>query len=458
MRRICSFLLALLWATAITAAENPNGVLVRYSFDDGLTDTGPDTFAVFQNAKGHVRLSSQFRFSGYRSIELRDVANDQDFPELQGYFPLRKSGELYFHFTMLVANPEQALNVALAGPSHFSVTEDGIAFWLKTREGMLYHVSDSIPKKLFRLEPFVWYSVDVRLDIPHGTYDLTIRKEGSPAPLVALTAQPNSANAPGSSVHMFSFVGSVYEDDSDVTYYVDDVVLGTDEQVTLAPFVAPGRRKLFIDRWRETRALMLKNPGCAPVLSFEDFGLTEPAETGDALMLAYHRTCDVMKKNPAAAAKQFRNLAAQHPNAPIFSIGELAALVQAEDEEAARRRWEELEPLLHNDVRYGMLAAMMGLESDRQDDETRYFVLIWKGEFSRAALLAEKNGWPERAGDALFLAGSPTAARPLYERALRENPQDAYWPTVKLSDIAHLLGDAQNEKVYREKMYGALRE
>ena len=62
---------------------------------------GPDTFAVYQNAKGHVRLSSRMRYSGYRSIELRDEAGDGDFPELQGYFPERSRGELFFHFAML---------------------------------------------------------------------------------------------------------------------------------------------------------------------------------------------------------------------------------------------------------------------------------------------------------------------------------------------------------------------
>lgn len=448
-------LLALLCCAPLALAASPD-VLVRYSFDDGFTDTGPDTFAVFQNAKGHVRLSSEFRFSGYRSIELRDVAGDRDFPELQGYFPERKSGQLFVHFAMLVVNPEQSLNVALAGPSHFQLTENGIAFWLKTREGMLYHVSDSIPKKLFKLEAFVWYVVEARLDITRGTYDLTIRKEQTPEPLVALTDQPNSANAPGSSVNMFSFVGSVFEDDSNVTYYVDDVSLGTDEKVTLGPFVAPGRRKLFIDRWRETRTLMLKNPGCPPALSFEDYGLTEPP-ADDKAATAYQRVCDAMKKTPLAAAKRFRELATQNPHATIYPIAELAALVQSDDEHAARQRWQELEPLLQNDVRHGMLAAMMGLESENQDDETRYFVLLWKGEFTRAATLAENRAWPERTGDALFLAGSPAAARKFYERALREDPK-AYWPNVKLSDVAHVLGDAQNEKVYRERMYGALRE
>ena len=71
------------WATG--AAAPP--FLVRYSFDDGAVATGPDTFTVFRNAKGSVQLSTAFHVSGYRSLEIRDVAGDGDFPELQGFFP-----------------------------------------------------------------------------------------------------------------------------------------------------------------------------------------------------------------------------------------------------------------------------------------------------------------------------------------------------------------------------------
>jgi hypothetical protein len=327
-----------------------------------------------------VRLASQLRYSGYRSIELRDVAGDGDFPELQGYFPERKTGQLYFHFAMLVANPDEPLNIALAGPRHFSLTPDGIAFWLKTRDGALYHVSDSIPRKLFPLESFAWYLVDVRLDLPRGTYDLTIHKEHSDEPLVALKDQPNAANAPGSSIDKFSFVGSVFEDDSDVTYYVDDVLLGTGETLTLPPFVAPGRRKLFIDRWRETRALMIKNPGCPPVLSYEDYGLPAPPPDDAEAPQTYRRVCALMRNNPLLAARQFRTLTAANPHAPIYPLAELAALVQSDDETAARQRWQQLQPLLKDDPRYGMLAAMMGEETEQQDDETRYYLLLWKAD------------------------------------------------------------------------------
>jgi hypothetical protein len=438
--------LLLLLALPVSAAES---TLIQYSFDDGLTDTGPDTFAVYQHAKGHVRLSQEFRYSGYRSIELRDVADDGDFPELQGYFPERKSGVLFFHFAMLVANPDQQLNVALAGPGHFFLKPNGMGFWLKTIDGVLHHVSDSIPKKLFPVEPFTWYVIDARLDLTRGTYDLTIRKERTPAPIVTLTNQPNPVNMAGSSVDKFSFVGSVFEDNSNVTFFVDDVLFGTDEKIVLGPFVAPGRRKLFIDRWRETRTLMLKNPGCPPVLSAADFGLREPDAESEKRLRA------ICAQDNAAA--QFRRLAEQNPNAPIYAIAELVTLVRSGQDEAAHARWQQLEPLLQNDIRYGMIAAMMGVESERQDDETRYFVMLWKGEFARAVALAETHSWHERAGDALFLSGSPAAARTKYEQALRDQP-NAYWPTVKLSDVAHALGDTANERRYRERMYGALKE
>jgi len=48
-------------------------------------------------------------------------------------------------------------------------------------------------------------------------------------------------------------------------------------------------------------------------------------------------------------------------------------------------------------------------------------------------------------------------ARKYYERALRDEP-DSYWPTVKLSDVFHLLGDTAHEKEYRQKIYGKLEE
>jgi hypothetical protein len=94
-------------------------------------ETGPDTFAVFERSKGSVKLSSAYRFSGYRSVELRDVVGDHDFPELQGYFPARRNGRLFAHFALLTTDAGDILNVALAGPKWFTLAKDGIGFWLK---------------------------------------------------------------------------------------------------------------------------------------------------------------------------------------------------------------------------------------------------------------------------------------------------------------------------------------
>ena len=46
------------------------------------------------------------------------------------------------------------------------------------RNGWLEHMTDSIPKKLMRLEPFVWYRVNLVYTIERGRYSLTVREEG----------------------------------------------------------------------------------------------------------------------------------------------------------------------------------------------------------------------------------------------------------------------------------------
>jgi hypothetical protein len=210
--------------------------------------------------------------SGHRSVELQDGPGDGDFPELQGYFPTQVAGRLYFHFAFLTTDPRQELNVALAGPRFFALEKDGIAFWIGTREGRLVHYSDSIPKRLFVPEAFVWYAVDVTYAVPAGRYDLVIRAEGQEAPLVSLRDQANAVSRSGSAVDKFSFVGSPFADDSSVVYYVDDVVSGGDECVARLPLQAPGRRKLFIDSFGEYQRLLRERPCCLPATGPEDFG------------------------------------------------------------------------------------------------------------------------------------------------------------------------------------------
>jgi len=301
-----AFLVAACLALAATAtlpraaearALARGSVLASYSFDDDVA-TGPDTFAVWQGARhsrggrGHVRLTDAFHLSGHRAVELEDVPGDSDFPELQGYFPVQHAGRLYFHFAFLITNPAQELNVALAGPRFFRMEQDGIAFWLGTRDGRLVHYSDSIPKRLFVPKAFLWYVADVTYDVAAGRYGLVIRAEGETAPLVSLRSQPNTTSRPGSAVDKFSFVGSPFADRSSVVYYVDDVVIGTDESVTRLPFTAPGRRKLFIDLFGEYQRLLRERPRCLPAVGPDDFGF----EADDLASLADAGLSDALQR------------------------------------------------------------------------------------------------------------------------------------------------------------------
>lgn len=267
------FLSSVLAPCARSADLPASSILATYSFDDELTQTGPDTFHVFANSKGTVRLSRAYRWSGETSVEIRDVAGDGDFPELQGYFPEIARGTLYAHFALLTTTPREGFNVALAGPAGFRLARNGIAFWLQSRDGALLHTSDSIPKKLFSLEAFTWYFVDVTYRVEAGSYDLAIRQEGDPRPRIRLENQPNAAAQPGSIVNMFSFVGDVEDDESNVVYHVDDVVIGTDQRITLLPFAAPGRRRLFVDSLLRDRSLLMGRPQCLPFSEPRDLGV-----------------------------------------------------------------------------------------------------------------------------------------------------------------------------------------
>src|SRR5215510_3297326 len=137
-------ILILLLASTIISQYVPSFILVSYSFDVDNFATGPDTFRVFNFAKGNVSLTTTYCHSGYRSVELRDVAGDKEFPELQGYFVVRRKGQLRAHFSFMTTAPNEPLNMALAGPQWFTLHKDGIAFWLSTEDGVLYQHSDKL--------------------------------------------------------------------------------------------------------------------------------------------------------------------------------------------------------------------------------------------------------------------------------------------------------------------------
>jgi hypothetical protein len=354
-------LLGALFGLGPHAAASPAAsILASYSFEDE-SPSGPDTFTVFRGARGHVRLSSSYRVSGYRSVELKDEKNDGDFPELVGYFEECRAGKLFFHFTLLTTDPREELNVALAGPRFFGVEKDGIAFWLAVREGQLVHHSDSISRRLGPIAPFVWHAVDVAYDVGAGTYDLRIAREGESTPMVALRNQANAAAQPRSAVDKFSFVGDPFGDASSARYYVDDVVVGTDEAIATLPFVAPGRRRFFVDLFLAYERRLLERPRCLPVVGSEDFGVDDASP----LAAAWAETCDALEDGDLD--RGLRGLDALRVAAPSSGLVALSRVVAL----AAKHRFREASEEIalasagwRDDPRYAAAVAYLGLKRD----------------------------------------------------------------------------------------------
>jgi tetratricopeptide (TPR) repeat protein len=544
-------------ATAASGQTGSSNILVSYSFDDAQLATGPDTFAVFARSRGTVRLSGANRLSGYRSVEIRDMDGDGDFPELQGYFAPRSKGKLFLHFGFMTATPYEEFNIALAGPQLFNLRKDGIGFWLKTREGHLCHVSDSMPKKLFVLESFVWYVVNVVYDIDQGHYDLVIHKEGLEKPVVSLARQANGSNQPGSAVDKFSFIGDTSEDKSNVTYYVDDVMVGIDESIVHLPFVAPGRKKLFIDYWREAQRTRRSQPGPIEAVGLADFGVRQreiealkaaglwdlllrlingqagsadvPQEAPldihpllQAVALCEEGAKALREQKPAHALKRFDEAATLVPAGKIYAMNAVLSLAALQQWDAVDERLSRIYADWQNDLRFPPAMATIGLARQRLDEaeqwlrgpaeqvpdeigqdllrrlrsgamtpellqglklrfpdnwddylkdvfvaEQYFLVLLWKNQAADAERFAQRmadryealgipsSRWYERMGDAAFLLGNFTMALEKYEKGLKEHAQRP-GILVKLSDVYFRLGDLENERLYREKIYGTI--
>jgi hypothetical protein len=493
-------LIVLALAAHVAAAEAPS-LLAGYSFDEEDLVSGPDTFAVFQSARGRVRLSSDYRVSGYRSVELRDAAGNGDFPALQGYFPVQTHGRLFAHFAFLTTDAHEALNIALAGPAHFTLKPNGIAFWLLVdKDGVLRHMSDSIPKRLAAVRPFVWYTVDVDYDIDAGRYGLRIRAEDSREPVAALVDQPNAASHPGSSVDKFSFIGDL-EDESNVVYYVDDVVIGTSESVRLGPFVAPGRRKLFVNSYLDYARLQAQRPRCFPVADPADVGLVgrglddaaavwralraghaeEEAPGTVRAAAAYAQACRALDDGRAKEAEAgFAAAVTEIPHARLYRLSWALAALAERRLDAAAERLRAVYPDLYADPRYAVVAGMLAtargdleraeatlrgageagapeavdayyhaLMANRRYPEARQYAL-------RQAAKADAAMWHERAGDAAFFVEDRDGALEEYTRAAQLVPGNAQ-ALLKLSDLAFLRGDWAAERALRERYFGALK-
>ncbi len=401
-------LAAALALAAPVAWSASSGILVRYSFDDDRIETGPDTFAVFENAQGSVALASAYRTSGYHSLAIREAAGDGDFAELQGYFAARREGTLYVHFAFLVADPRQELNIALAGPAGFRLGKNGIAVWLTTRDGVLAHVSDSITHRLFPLEPFTWYRVDLAYDIERGSYDLSLAEERQLEQRVHLRDQPNAASQPGSAVDKFSFIGDL-RDVSQVRYFVDDVVIGTDAAVEQLPFIAPGRRTLFAEIYLAAQERMHERITCLPALGPDDFGIraetarslaarrtalaaalegadpppvaprpdaaSEPPEDERLLeaMALWVRGCRALAAGAATTAlERFDAAAARAPEASLYAASAVLALAAAGDPQGAEARWSAVARDWRDDPRTPVVLALLGRARGDPEEAERW--------------------------------------------------------------------------------------
>ena len=552
---ISSLLLALAWCTARA------GSLVSYSFDDDQLDTGPDTFRIFEHSRGRVSLSSAFRYSGYYAVEIRDEADDGGFPELQGYFPMQDSGTLFVHFAFMTPEPLQPFNIALAGPEWFSMKPDGIGFWLKNKDGYFYHVSDSMPKRLAPIEPFTWYLVDLTYRVDAGTYDLVIQEEYTAQPLVNIREAANTTRSKNSKVYVFSFIGDL-PDEANAVIYVDDINIRSDT-LSAPELIAPGRRKLFVDSWRDLQKIARKAPQCVPTTGLSDFGIDsvelEQAKASGLLkhleqvlqapgramtsgliddlppdpklqaVARWRRGCYLLGKREAEQALDyFRQAGEAVPEGKIYNLSSALALAAMGEFSQADIRIAAAYGSWYGDERLAAAQAMIGLAREDHwtsetvlqqvigllpsrlatdsgvqpwasppdselmrllqkrypDDwdrylrarlllEQYYFLLLWRDahaealEFAQqvARHLEQKAGsagvWYEFMGNAAFLMGDYEQALDNYELALGVNkdfPSRMHSVFLKLSDLTFTIGDAENERYYRELVYGSLAE
>ena len=84
---------------------------------------------------------------------------------------------------------------------------------------------------------------------------------------------------------MFSFIGDL-EDQQNASYYVDDVILYSQQSSAPPDFVAPGRRKLFVDIWNDYHQALYGKIQCLPAVQSMDLGVDFDVFTD--LMATHH--------------------------------------------------------------------------------------------------------------------------------------------------------------------------
>ena len=262
MRRVLflAVLLASLDPGALLAAElhhqerpPESPVLAFYDFE-APTPAGPDTHWVRQRDGSVVALSDAFRFRGERSLHISEVPGNRDFAEFLAYFRECDDGAVYIQYYLLLTDPEQRFNFGLAGPSWFlSRGQGGHAVWLQTDDGVFRHHPNSGWEQLFAPRPFAWYFIDLVYRPAAGSYDLAIWEEGLAEPVIDVRkarAYNGHANSP---VKYFSLIGDL-EDAGRFDFFVDELLIGVHPSVRQQPFVAPGRRRYFVESLRRETA------------------------------------------------------------------------------------------------------------------------------------------------------------------------------------------------------------
>jgi hypothetical protein len=241
-------------AAAVAAVAEPgqpeatpaSPLLASYDFETP-SPSGPDTYWTRAVDGNEADLSAAFRFAGKRSLRLHETAGNDDFVEFLSYLPERRTGSVFVQFYVLFAEPGERFNFGLAGSRWFlHKGQHGQAVWLQTAAGKLRHQPASGWEDLLVIRPFVWYLVDLAYHVDAGRYDLAIWEEDRREPLLDLRAVRGFADADASSVRFASLIGDL-EDRGSFDVFVDELVIGSHPSVRLAPFVAPGRRRLFVD-------------------------------------------------------------------------------------------------------------------------------------------------------------------------------------------------------------------
>jgi tetratricopeptide (TPR) repeat protein len=498
-----------LWARLAFAVVAERGDLVSYSFDDGRIETGPDTFIVFEHAKGRVDLSEDVYVTAYESVVIEDVAGNQAFPELQGYFPQIDDGRLYVQFYLMPTQRDQELSIALAGPARFNVEPQGIALWLVFRDGMIQHVSQWIPQVLVpRFEPFQWYRFDIVYDVGRGTYDLSVGLGDAP-PLVSVRDQPNAPGSPGSGVGIFSFIGDL-RDRSNVRYYIDSLNIGRNDIFArqAGDPVTPRPRRSLVDREIELlRAEIDELPGFIPIR-----GASERREVNDpyvaglsahlahdpdralrllnvalekarpgmerALCLNTHGVVLLGRGQLDAARRDFAAASEAAPSLPDPTLNLVLTAARERDWWTALRLADSSAARLRDDDRLLVLKAKIWMARDRPGAAAqallpteepllvgyRMLLDVVSGSAgaprpeaiaSFADAHADDPELRELAGDIAFAAGDYRAALRQYE-ALADADAPARSVLAKGADAYERLGDLARARALRERAYGRL--